>query len=503
MADDFETIHARHFDIQQHDRRHFVFQHFQRFDAIARGTDTIALALQEAGGDLAHGQRIVHHHDQWRQIDAFRFALDFLHRRALGQLERVDDQRDAAIAKHRGAADSGDPRQLRTDILDHRLEVAFHRIDAHRQSLRAGMQQQHRAVTAVARLRLAANQFGQRSQWKLFAIQFEITDIVQGLYLLDLEFAHQRDQRRRQRPGLAAGAGQYNLRQRQSQRQTDGEPRALAGFGLQLDATADAGDLVLDDIEADSAPGDFCDQFGGGETGAEQELFDLVRPDHLTRLQPAARLGLLAHRSQIDAGAVVGKVDDDFIPFLARRQTQLAIFRLADTGALVGHFNPVRNRIAYQVFKRCGDLVEHGAVHFGLPAIDFQLRLAPGFLGGLSHHAVKTLGQGIQRHHADMHEFLLQVSRHARLQQQCVVGFGEAGKEVVLRGGNVVDAFRHQAGEFLQAREAIEFERIEMALIDLRQTRVHLRFGLDFELAQLRTQPIDVGGQFLRGLLVG
>ena len=151
------------------------------------------------------------------------------------------------------------------------------------------------------------------------------------------------------------------------------------------------------------------------------------------------------------------------------------------------------NCIAHQVFEWRGDFVEYGAIHFGLAAIQVELRFASGFFGGLPHHAVQTFGQRVERHHADVHEFLLQITRHARLQQQCAVGFVEAGKQVVLSRGDVVDTFRHQAGELLQTRETVEFERIEVTFLDLRQARMHLRFSLDFELAQLRAQSVDVG----------
>ena len=82
MAHHFKAIHARHFDVQQHHRRHFIFQHFQRFDTVMRGGDTVAFALQEARGDLAYGQRVIHHHDQRRQFDVFWFTFNLHHGRA-------------------------------------------------------------------------------------------------------------------------------------------------------------------------------------------------------------------------------------------------------------------------------------------------------------------------------------------------------------------------------------------------------------------------------------
>jgi hypothetical protein len=62
IARQIETIHARHLDIDQHQVRHAGLQLFQRIHAILGQQHLIALALEQALGHAAHGQRIVHHH---------------------------------------------------------------------------------------------------------------------------------------------------------------------------------------------------------------------------------------------------------------------------------------------------------------------------------------------------------------------------------------------------------------------------------------------------------
>ena len=78
--------------------------------------------------------------------------------------------------------------------------------------MRAGVQQQHGTIATFTRLGFAADQLCQRAQREVLTVELNVAGIVQRLHLIDLEFAHQRNQRSRQRPGLATGAGKYNLR---------------------------------------------------------------------------------------------------------------------------------------------------------------------------------------------------------------------------------------------------------------------------------------------------
>jgi hypothetical protein len=110
VARQVEAVHARHFDIDQHDVGHDVEQLFERFDAVLGGQHLIAFARQQAPGDLAHGQRIVdHHHRRQRRrrplqarFNQARPALRnrCVDRRATAQGDRIEDQHDLTVTEH-------------------------------------------------------------------------------------------------------------------------------------------------------------------------------------------------------------------------------------------------------------------------------------------------------------------------------------------------------------------------------------------------------------------
>ena len=147
VACQVEAVHARHFDIHQHDVGQGVDQLFQRVDAVLGGNHVVAGAFEQATGNLAHGQRIIDHHDGWRarRFDAGRDrrcsvrAAQF----AAGKRDRVEHQDDLAVPEHRGAGDADDAGQLRAGLLQHDFLVATQRVDAQRHSLCAGTQEQN------------------------------------------------------------------------------------------------------------------------------------------------------------------------------------------------------------------------------------------------------------------------------------------------------------------------------------------------------------------------
>ena len=86
----------------------------------------------------------------------------------------------------------------------------------------------------------------------------------------------------------------------------------------------------------------------------------------------------------------------------------------------------------------------------------------------------------------------------ARLRGQIVFARLDRALQAALNGRDVVDRFGHHAGQFLHARETVEFERVEVLLGILRQSqpRLHLRFGLQLNVAQLSAQTLEVPRQF-------
>jgi hypothetical protein len=152
----------------------------------------------------------------------------------------------------------------------------------------------------------------------------------------------------------------------------------------------------------------------------------------------------------------------------------------------------VHDGVAQQVLERRGHLFQHAAVDFHRAAADIEVDAFVGFLRGLARDAEQALGQARERHHAHAHQVALQVARHARLRRQFFAGAVDRARERFVEGGDVVDALGHHAREFLQAREAVEFERVEFALAGDRHARGDLRFGLHLDFAQLAAQAVQV-----------
>jgi hypothetical protein len=271
-----EAVHARHLDIQQHDGGHFRLQHFQGFHAIPSGGHPEAFPRQESAGDLAHGEGVIHHHHQGQGFGGGFLLLHAQAGGALGELEGIEDEGHAAVAQHRGAADAGDAGQLRADVLHHRLEVAFHGVHPHRETLFPRLQQQDGTETPLSGLGLATHQFGQGAQGIDLAGELQLARLVQGVDLIGARFPDQGHQVGGQGIGLPPGAGENHLGKRQGQGQADGEAAALAGLGVQAHPATDTGDLVLHHVQADPPAGDLGDRRGGGEARAEQEMFQLL-----------------------------------------------------------------------------------------------------------------------------------------------------------------------------------------------------------------------------------
>ncbi len=97
-----------------------------------------------------------------------------------------------------------------------------------------------------------------------------------------------------------------------------------------------------------------------------------------------------------------------------------------------------------------------------------------------------------ERHHARAHQAILKFGRHSRLLRQqalCLVGYG---LQQVFQAAQVVRRFGKRARQLLDIRIAIQLQRIEIAYQDRVLMAVHdLRFGFQFQLAQLFTQAGD------------
>ena len=94
------------------------------------------------------------------------------------------------------------------------------------------------------------------------------------------------------------------------------------------------------------------------------------------------------------------------------------------------------------------------------PRISRLARLSSSF-AVCAQDAVQPLRQAAERHGADREQLLLHVARQARLREQRGVGVVEVLEQRLLDRGDVVDALGQRARQLLEARVAVEFQRIE------------------------------------------
>ena len=161
--------------------------------------------------------------------------------------------------------------------------------------------------------------------------------------------------------------------------------------------------------------------------------------------------------------------------------------RLARRHAHRGFFDPVRDGVAQQVLKRGRHAVQHAPVHVQRAAHDVELDVLAGILGRLTHHPIQALGNAVKLHHPGAQQIALQLSGLTPLGNQVILGALHRALQIALHRGHVMHGLRHHAGEFLHAREAVKFQRIEPLgrVFGLRQTRLHLRLGLQLNVTQL------------------
>ena len=118
----------------------------------------------------------------------------------------------------------------------------------------------------------------------------------------------------------------------------------------------------------------------------------------------------LAPIRAVDAGAVVGDLDDDLAALVPGAQGEHALGRLADPHAGVGVLDAVVDGVADQVRQRVLDRLEQGLVQLGVAALHLQ---ADGLLQLEAQVAddARQLGPDVvDRLHARLHDALLQLA---------------------------------------------------------------------------------------------
>ena len=290
-----------------------------------------------------------------------------LHGHALHQRRRVDNQRDLAIAQHRGSGNTGYAGKLRADILDHDFLIAQNLIHLHRDALAAAPEQQrHDVAMRLRHLLQVAQEPRQIEQRIAVVLPLDLASPLNLLQLVRLELLDLLHHRRRQGVNFLAGTHQHGLRHGQGKRQIDAKDRPALLSGSRLDASAEAGDLAAHHIQTHTAPGNLGHLLSGGKSRLENHVDQSLRKNVAVCRELADLDRMVANRFQIEAGPVITQGQHDFIAFLARLDADRPGLRLAGPNPVGRTFHAVGQGIAQQMFERCRHFFQHASVQFHL-----------------------------------------------------------------------------------------------------------------------------------------
>ena len=231
--------------------------------------------------------------------------------------------------------------------------------------------------------------------------------------------------------------------------------------------------------------------------GAKIRLASAASSASLAGVEQPERDALGADAREVEAGAVVAELDPDLVALVRDRDGDRADRILAGRRAHARRLDAVGHAVAQQVLERADHAVEHAAVDFDRTADDVEPHLLAGLLRRQPDDAVEAVRQAFEFDHPRAQQVVLQVARHARLRDQFVLGRFERALQAALHGRDVVDRLGHHPRQFLEAREAVELERVERLRRSLRglEPRRHLHLALQLDLAQLPAQALEVVGQ--------
>lgn len=127
-------------------------------------------------------------------------------------------------------------------------------------------------------------------------------------------------------------------------------------------------------------------------------------------MRPRARPG--QDLPGIDAGPVVGDLDEDPASGVVGVEVQYAGLRFTGGPALFRRLDPMVQRVADQMDQRIADLLHHGLVELGVLTRHPELDVLAELVAEISHQARKSIEREADRHHPD--------AEHAFLQLACV-----------------------------------------------------------------------------------
>ena len=111
-------------------------------------------------------------------------------------------------------------------------------------------------------------------------------------------------------------------------------------------------------------------------------------------------------------------------------QPQCTLGTLAGANALLGGLDAMADGIAHHVGERLGDRIQNTFVEIGLAAPDHKLDFFPALTPDVPHNPRKPAEQLFHRHHANLHDRMLQVIQNPPLKRH---GVGKLSAQYIFR----------------------------------------------------------------------
>ncbi len=380
-----------------------------------------------------------------------------------GQIGRVEDQHDGAVAEQRRAPDARYATQVCAERFHDRVAAVHNLVYCQGDTPAGKVRNQHGLHGRRGRRPGEPERLGQIPQRVRPAVHREHPF-----------GAHETDRRRmgphdlhdgaeRQPERLATGAHEENAGDREGHRDPHRDRRAGACLRCHVDSPAQPPDLRLDDVHADAAPGHLGHLLGGAEPWLEDESVHRVgahgRGCGLGDKAPGDRGPPDA--VEVEPRAVVLHFDQDVRALVKRPDGDLPALGLAGRQALVGCLDPVIDGVAQQVEQRIGHLLEQRLVERHVLALDGEIDELSAALARRAHGALELRRERAERHHAELHRLVLDLTREAPKPRQVAVEVADGGGDTGADGGDVAGRFGQLARQQVKLGIAIEFQFVK------------------------------------------
>ncbi len=473
-----------------------------------------AVTLQQAAGDFAHRDRIVH--DQHQQRALFQRVVE--HQRGVdrpgrqGRLpgtdvrEQIDDQHHAAIAQNGRPGQPLHARKLRPQALDDDLSRTGHGIHMHRHAPFVALHQQHRHRLVLAQQFRPGDGVQQVTQVEQLVALAGVFITRRVLLIVPRQLvgqdAHQAfNGVERNRVLIVRALHHQCAVDRHRKRQANAKVHALARPRINHHRATKLAHFFVHHVHAHAPPGNLRDLFRRGEPRLQDEL-QYVAVAHLLMRAEQPPLDCLApHRLQWHPGAVVAHVEDDIAAFVGQVQADAAPRRLTGQQPCLARFLAMVHGIAQHMFQRRHHAFQHVAVHLAFGIADHKLDVLAQLFRHLAHDALEARQHAFKRHHARAHQAFLQLGVDARLLLQQVVRILVAAVQRFLEVQQVGGRLGERARQLLQLRMAVHFQRVKFFITQalglglLAAEDAALGFGV--ETAQLVAHAFNGGFDFI------